>query len=142
MPDEVGVIGKASVVREGADLTLVTYGAMLKTSLAAVERIQKDGEASIEVVDLLTLSPYDSETVARSVEKTGRCVVVHEAVKTGGMAAEVIARLNEDCFYALRAPIARVTAWDVPYPLYARERAMLPDVERIASALQSTLDAD
>ena len=96
---------------------------------------------AVIVVDLLTLAPYDSDTVAASVAKTGRCVVVHEAVKTGGMGAEVIARLNEDCFWALRAPVARVTGWDVPYPLYAREKAFLPDADRIFTAIRSTLDA-
>ncbi len=139
---EVGEIGKAAVVREGSDLTIVTYGAMLRTSLAAAEKAAAQERASIEVVDLLSLSPYDSDTVARSVEKTGRCVVVHEAVRTGGMAAEVVARLNEDCFYSLEAPVARVTAWDIPFPLYAREKAMLPDVDRVLTAVLATLDAD
>jgi pyruvate dehydrogenase E1 component beta subunit len=139
VPDETIDIGQAAMVREGADLTLVTYGAMLRTSLQAVDAVGED--ASIEVIDLQTIAPYDSDAVARSVEKTGRCVVVHEAVRTGGMAAEVIARLNEDCFYSLEAPVARVTGWDVPYPLYAREKAFLPDAERIAQAIRATLDA-
>jgi pyruvate dehydrogenase E1 component beta subunit/2-oxoisovalerate dehydrogenase E1 component len=93
------------------------------------------------VIDLRTVCPYDSETVARSVEKTGRCVVVHEAVRTGGMAAEVTARLVEDCFYSLEAPVARVTGWDVPYPLYAREKGFLPDPERVLQAIRKTLEA-
>jgi pyruvate dehydrogenase E1 component beta subunit len=141
VPDEVAAIGPAVVVREGTDLTLVTCGAMLRTSLQAVERAAADAGASIEVIDVRTIAPYDSDTVARSVERTGRCVVVHEAVKTGGMAAEVVARLNEDCFYSLEAPVARVTGWDVPYPLYAREKAFLPDPERILQAIRATLDA-
>jgi pyruvate dehydrogenase E1 component beta subunit len=142
VPGEVAEIGTSVVVREGTDLTLVTYGAMLRTSMQAVDQVAKEGGASVEVIDLQTLAPYDSDTVARSVEKTGRCVVVHEGVRTGGMASEVIARLNEDCFYSLRAPVARVTAWDVPFPLYAREKAMLPDAERVAAAIRATLAAD
>jgi pyruvate dehydrogenase E1 component beta subunit len=141
VPEEVAAIGKSHVVKPGADLTLVTYGAMLRTSVIAVERAEKELGASIEVIDLQTVAPYDSDTVAASVARTGRCVVVHEAVRTGGMAAEVIARLNEDCFYSLEAPVARVTGWDVPYPLYAREKAFLPDPERVFAAIRATLDA-
>jgi pyruvate dehydrogenase E1 component beta subunit len=142
VPDETLEIGKARIVKPGDDLTLVTFGAMLRMSVGAVEQAEKELGASIEVIDLLTIAPYDSDTVAESVRKTGRCVVVHEAVKTGGMGAEVIARLNEDCFWSLRAPIARVTGWDVPYPLYAREKAFLPDASRILSAIQATLGAE
>ncbi|HVG95051.1 MAG TPA: alpha-ketoacid dehydrogenase subunit beta [Planctomycetota bacterium] len=142
VPDETMELGKARIVKPGEDLTLVTYGAMLRMSVGAVERAEAELEASIEVIDLLTLAPYDSATVAESVSRTGRCVVVHEAVKTGGMGAEVIARLNEDCFWALRAPIARVTGWDVPFPLYAREKAFLPDSERIFTAIRETLRSE
>jgi pyruvate dehydrogenase E1 component beta subunit len=142
LPGETLEIGRAKVVQPGTDLTLVTYGAMLKTSMGAVERIRQEAGASVEVIDLLSLVPYDSDAVAASVAKTGRCVVVHEAVKTGGMAAEVIARLNEEVFWALKAPVARVTGWDVPYPLYAREKAFLPDADRVFAALQTTLQHD
>lgn len=142
LPDEVLEIGKARVVKPGTDLTLVTYGAMLRTSVGAVEAVEARLSASIEVIDLLTLAPYDADLVRASVEKTGRCVVVHEAVKTGGMGAEIAARLNEECFWSLRAPVARVTGWDIPYPLYAREKAFLPDAERIAAALTATLAAE
>jgi len=142
VPGEVLEIGKARIAKPGSDLTLVTCGAMLRTSVGAVERAEKDLSASIEVIDLLTIAPYDSDTVAESVKKTGRCVVVHEAVKTGGIGAEVVARLNEDCFYSLKAPVARVTGWDVPYPLYAREKAFLPDADRIFAAVEETLRAE
>jgi pyruvate dehydrogenase E1 component beta subunit len=142
VPGETLQVGKARVVKPGTDLTLVTYGAMLRTSVGAVERAEKELSASVEVVDLLTLSPCDFETVVASVAKTGRCVVVHEAVRTGGMGAEIAARVNEGCFWSLRAPVARVTGWDVPYPLYAREKAFLPDAERVFGAIRATLDAE
>src|SRR5207237_916424 len=140
--DEIAEIGKARIVKPGTGLTLVTYGAMLRMAVKAVERAEQELGASIEVVDLLTLSPCDFETVVASVAKTGRCVVAHEAVKTGGMAAELTARVLEGCFYALEAPVARVTGWDVPYPLYAREKAFLPDADRIFGAIQATLSAE
>jgi pyruvate dehydrogenase E1 component beta subunit len=142
VPGETLEIGKARVVKPGSDLTLVTYGAMLRTSVGAVERAEKELSASIEVVDLLTLAPCDFDTVVESVSKTGRLVVVHEAVKTGGMGAEIVARVNERCFWHLEAPPVRVTAWDVPYPLYAREKAFLPDADRILAAIKSTLEAE
>jgi pyruvate dehydrogenase E1 component beta subunit len=135
-------IGKARVVKPGRDLTLVTYGAMLRTSVGAVERAEKELGCSIEVVDLLTLSPCDFDTVVDSVSRTGRCVVVHEAVKTGGMGAEIVARVNEGCFWSLRSPPERVTAWDAPYPLYAREKAFLPDQDRILTAIRRSLESE
>ena len=113
-----------------------------RADVGAVERAEKELGASIEVVDLLTLSPCDFDTVVESVGKTGRCVVVHEAVKTGGMGAEIVARVNERCFWSLRAPPERVTSWDVPYPLYAREKAFLPDQDRIVAAIRRTLEAE
>ena len=140
VPEEVAEIGRSVVAREGEHLTLVTCGAMVRTSLQTVERLAGEG-ISVEVIDVQTIAPYDSDTVARSVEKTGRCVVVHEAVRTGGLGAEVVARLGEDCFYSLEAPVARVTGWDVPYPLYAREKGFLPDGPRIEQAIRATLDA-
>ncbi len=141
-PGEVGEIGKARIVKEGSDITLVTYGAMLRMSVQAVEEAEKALGCSIEVVDLLTLSPCDWDTVVASIAKTGRAIVVHEAVKTGGMGAEVVARANERCFWHLKAPIARVTGWDIPFPLYAREKAFLPDVPRVVSAIRKTLEAE
>jgi pyruvate/2-oxoglutarate/acetoin dehydrogenase E1 component len=95
--------------------------------------------ASIEVVDLLTLKPMDHDAVIASVKKTGRLVVVHEAARTGGMAGEIFARVCEDAFYSLRAPMKRVTGYDVPYPLFARENAYLPDKHRIVTAIDEVL---
>jgi pyruvate dehydrogenase E1 component beta subunit len=137
--DETIEIGRARVVKPGGDLTLVTYGAMLRTSVMAVERAERELGVHVEVIDLLTVSPCDFETVVESVRKTGRCVVAHEAVKTGGLAGEITARLVEGCFWSLKAPVARVTGWDVPYPLYAREKAFLPDADRVLAAIRTTL---
>jgi pyruvate dehydrogenase E1 component beta subunit len=134
-------IGKAEIVREGTDLTVVTWGAMVRRSKEAADRVTKETGASIEIVDLLTLKPMDPEVVMTSVAKTGRCVVVHEAPRTGGFAGEIFARICErdDVFMSLRAPLARVASYDVPYPLFARENAYLPDIERIAGQFQKTL---
>ncbi len=134
-------IGRAVVDREGTDLTVVTWGAMLRKCREAADRVTRDTGASIEIVDLLTLKPMDPHAVMDSVRKTGRCVVVHEAPRTGGFAGEIFARIAEekDVFYGLRAPPARVASYDVPYPLFARENACFPDVERIEAQMKATL---
>ena len=136
-------IGKAEVVREGGDLTVVTWGAMLRRVKEAAEKVAAETGAGIEIVDLLTLKPMDPEAVMDSVRKTGRCLVVHEAPRTGGFAGEIFARISErpEVFYSLRAPLSRVASFDVPYPLFARENAYLPDVERIAAGMKRTLEA-
>jgi pyruvate dehydrogenase E1 component beta subunit len=134
-------IGKADVVREGTDVTVVTWGAMVRRCKEAAERVAASAGASVEIVDLLTLKPMDPVAIMDSVKKTGRCVVVHEAPRTGGFAGEIFARIceREDVFYGLRAPLARVTSFDVPYPLFARENAYYPDVERIEAGILKTL---
>jgi pyruvate dehydrogenase E1 component subunit beta len=137
--EETFPLGRARVVQEGKDLTLVTWGAMLHTCLQAVEQAQEEHGYNVEVIDLLTLSPADLEAVIASVQKTGRAVVVHEAPRTLGFGAEIIARLNEEALLYLEAPIRRVTGFDVPYPLYAREMAYLPDEERILHAIEATI---
>jgi pyruvate dehydrogenase E1 component subunit beta len=129
-------IGKGEIVQEGSDVTVVTWGAMVKKVREAIE----GHDASIEVVDLLTIKPMDHDLVIESVKKTGRLVVVHEAPRTGGLAGEIFARVCEDAFYHLRAPMKRVTAYDVPYPLFARENAYLPDKPRILAALDEALN--
>ncbi len=128
-------IGKAEIAQAGTDLTVVTWGAMVKRTMDAIA----GHKASIEVVDLLTLKPMDHEAVIASVKKTGRLVVVHEAPRTGGMAGEIFARVCEDAFYELRAPMTRVTGYDVPYPLFARENAYLPDKHRILAGIDAAL---
>ena len=129
-------IGKAEIAQVGADVTVVTWGAMVKRTMDAIA----GHAASIEVVDLLTLRPMDHDTIIASVKKTGRLVVVHEAPRTGGMAGEIFARVCEDAFYHLRAPMKRVTGYDVPYPLFARENAYLPDKPRILAAIADVLN--
>ena len=105
-------LGKAAVVREGERLTVLAYGTMVHVALAAVEEQGIDAE----VIDLRTLVPLDIETIEESVKKTGRCVVVHEATRTSGFGAELVALVQERCFYHLEAPVERVTGWDTPYP--------------------------
>ncbi|WP_153503318.1 alpha-ketoacid dehydrogenase subunit beta [Cumulibacter manganitolerans] len=124
----------AVVRRAGSDVTLVAYGGTVATALDAAEAAATDG-VSIEVVDLRSLSPFDDATAAHSVRKTGRAVVVHEAARFGGYGAEVAARLSEQCFHHLQAPVLRVTGWDVPYPPPRLEEHHLPNVDRILDAV-------
>ncbi len=142
VPDEreTMALGEARVVREGSDITLVAYGAMLPRVLEAAEALAEDG-AEAEVIDLLTISPLDDATVCRSVRKCGRAVVVHEAPRSFGPGAEIVARLVENVFYHLEAPVGRVTGFDIHVPFFAREQAYLPDVPRIVHAARETLDA-
>lgn len=133
-------LGEARVVREGGDITLIAYGAMLHRTMEAADELAEDG-VQAEVVDLLTISPLDDATVSKSVRETGRAVVVHEAARSFGPGAEVVARLVERVFYYLEAPVARVTGFDIHVPFFAREQAYLPDVERIVRAARKTLDA-
>src|SRR5205807_2225779 len=116
--------------REGEDLTLVAWSAAVGLSLQAAERLQREG-ISASVLDLRTLVPLDVETLVAEVSRTGRAVVVHEAPLSAGFGAEVVATLQEEAFYSLDAPIARVTAWDTPYPPGSLEGWYLPTVERI-----------
>ncbi|WP_132058709.1 alpha-ketoacid dehydrogenase subunit beta [Halorussus amylolyticus] len=135
--DHTVPLSEAAVVREGEDATAVAWGGMVPETLSAVEA----SDASVEVVDLRTASPMDSATIVESVRKTGRCVVVHEAPRTGGLAAEVVARINDDALYHLEAPVERVTGYDVPFPLFAREDAYRPDSERIRRGIERVLSA-
>lgn len=137
--EETWPIGKARVVREGGDLTLVAYGAMLHKCLQAADRVTAEDGAGIEVIDLLSISPMDTETIATSVRKTGRAVVAHEAQRTCGVGAEVMARIVETSFLQLEAPVRRVTAPDIVYPGFAREAGWLPDVEHVVRAVRETL---
>jgi pyruvate dehydrogenase E1 component beta subunit len=142
VPDEEELvpIGQSRVAREGTDLTLVSYGAMLRRTLEAADRLAQDDGVQAEVIDLLTLAPLDHAVFTRSVRKTGRAVVVHEAPRSYGPAGEIIARLVEESFLHLEAPVARVTGFDVPVPFFARENQYLPTTERIVTAARATLD--
>ncbi|HJP64962.1 MAG TPA: alpha-ketoacid dehydrogenase subunit beta [Actinomycetota bacterium] len=129
-----GPIGRARVVREGSSCTVITYGAMVARAMTAAEIAAEEG-TEVEVLDLRSLVPLDLEALAESVRKTGRAVVVHEAPMTLGMGAEVVARIVEDSFDYLEAPVLRVTGYDTPYPPATIERAYLPSVERILDAV-------
>ncbi|MBS0488155.1 MAG: alpha-ketoacid dehydrogenase subunit beta [Proteobacteria bacterium] len=128
------------VLRDGTDITLVTWGAQVKETLEAADALAKDG-ISAEVIDLATLTPLDFDTIAESVHKTGRCVIVHEAPRTAGFGAEIAARIAEGCIYDLLAPVVRVTGWDVHTPLYRLENKQLPSTARIVAAAKKTLAA-
>jgi len=134
-------LDRTRIARRGNDLTLVAYGAMLPRTLDAAAELG-DAGVDCEVLDLVTLAPLDSEPVVTSVRKTGRAVVVHEAHRSYGPAAEILARLNEQAFYSLRAPVQRVTGYDVPVPYFAREHEYLPDVARIVEAARRSLEAE
>ena len=141
VPDEIEAlpIGRARVDREGRDLTVVTYGAMLRVCREAADLLQSEDGAELEIIDLLTLSPLDREALTESVRKTGRAVIVHEAPKSFGPGAEIAASIMEGAFLSLEAPIRRVAAYDVPFVGFAREKANVPDVARVVSAARETL---
>lgn len=128
------------VLRDGADVTLVTWGAQVKETLEAADALAKEG-ISAEVIDVATLKPLDFDTIHESVKKTGRCVIVHEAPRTAGFGAEVAARLAEHAMFDLVAPVERVTGYDTHIPLFRLEMKYLPSVERIVAAAKRTLAA-
>ncbi|AHG02155.1 2-oxoisovalerate dehydrogenase subunit beta (plasmid) [Halostagnicola larsenii XH-48] len=130
-------LGEAAVRQKGEDLTVVSWGAMMHNTLEAVDNLEG---VDAEVIDLRTISPFDKETVLESVEKTGRCVVVHEAAKTGGFGAEVIATINDEALMYLEAPVNRVTGFDVPVPLLSMEDYYIPHPPKIEAAIEETLE--
>ena len=133
-------IGPLRVEREGEDITVVSWGAMMKEARGAAARLEESG-VSVEVLDLRTLSPIDADGIARSATKTGRVVVVHEAPRTAGIGAEVAAIVQERALYSLTAPVRRVTGWDTVFPLKRSEGHYLPTVDRIVRVAQETLEA-
>jgi len=139
--EETLPLGKAQIVREGGDLTMISYGAMLRPTLEAAETLAEEDGVETEVIDLRTISPLDHETFAQSVRKTGRAVIVNEAPRSFGPAAEIVARLVERSFWYLEAPIRRVTGYDIVIPYFAYEKTYLPDAWRIVRAARETLDA-
>ena len=126
---------RALVRRPGSDVTVACYGPMVRTCLEAAEA----SEASVEVIDLQSLSPLDIDTVVDSVQRTGRLVVVHEASRTAGLGAEVAAAVTERCFYSLEAPVLRVTGYDIPYPASRLEESHLPDLDRVLDAVDRAM---
>ena len=132
-------IGAGMLVQRGSDVSFISYGAMMRETTEAARRLAADG-VSVEVIDLRSLVPLDADMVVASVRKTGRAVVIHEAPLTGGYAAEIVALIQERALYSLRAPVRRVTGWDVTVPLRLAERHYLPSVGRIMSAARSVLE--
>jgi pyruvate dehydrogenase E1 component beta subunit len=141
VPDEPEAlpIGRAQVVTEGHDLTLIAWGAMLRVAREAAETLKAEDGAGVEVIDLLTIAPLDRETLVASVQKTGRAVIVHEAPRSFGPGAEIAASIMEGAFLSLEAPIRRVTGYDVSFAGFAREKANVPDVGRVLAAARETL---
>ena len=132
-------LSKAQVVCEGKDVTLLTYGAMVHRACQAAEKSRNQEGISTEIIDLRTLMPYDIDTILKSVRKTGRIVIVHEAPKTCGFGAELSATLNEKALLSLQAPILRVTGFDIPFP-YIFEQEYLPNEKRIRKALTDSIN--
>ncbi|MCI0424816.1 MAG: alpha-ketoacid dehydrogenase subunit beta [Actinobacteria bacterium] len=132
-------IGPIRVERTGTDISLISWGAMMKETRQAATSLEQSG-ISVEVIDVRTLTPLDRDGIVASVSKTGRAVVVHEAPLTGGFGAEISATIAERCLYSLQAPVARVTGWDTIFPLKRSEHHYLPSVDRIVSAAERTLE--
>lgn len=131
-------LSAARVVQTGTDATVVTYGPMVRICLDAASAAAEEGR-SLEVIDLRSLSPLDLPVIFDSVRRTGRCVVVHEAQRTLGIGAEVAARVSEECFYSLEAPVLRVTGFDTPYPPARVEEEYLPDLDRVLDGVDRAI---
>jgi 2-oxoisovalerate dehydrogenase E1 component beta subunit len=129
-------IGRAEIVQDGDDLTIVTYGTMVHVSEAAARGLG----LSAEIIDVRTMVPLDADTICNSVARTGRCVIVHEATRFAGFGAELSATIQENCFWNLEAPILRVAGWDTPYP-HAFEWEYFPGQARVAKALKAVMEA-
>ncbi|MGZ8717627.1 MAG: alpha-ketoacid dehydrogenase subunit beta [Aeromicrobium sp.] len=138
LDSEPAPLHSSRVCREGSDATLIAYGPMVKTCLESAEAAAEDG-IDIEVIDLRTLSPLDLPPVFESVRRTGHAIVVHEAARTLGLGAEVSARISEECFHSLEAPVFRVTGYDLPYPPSKIEEEFLPSLDRILDAVDRSL---
>jgi pyruvate dehydrogenase E1 component beta subunit len=136
-PDSWLPLGSARTVYQGSEVTLLAYGPMVRTCVEAAVAAAKDGR-SIEVIDLRSLSPLDVKAIVASVRRTGRCVVAHEAPVTAGLGAEIAARVTEECFYQLEAPVLRVGGFSTPYPPSKLEEHYLPDLDRILDAVDRT----
>jgi 2-oxoisovalerate dehydrogenase E1 component beta subunit len=128
------------VLREGEDVTLVSWGAMVHETLQAAAKLGEEG-VSCDVIDLATVSPIDFGTILESVEKTGRLVIIHEAPKNCGVGAEIAATVAEKAIYSLKAPIERVTGYDIPMPLFKLEHDYMPSVERVIKGIRKVLEA-
>lgn len=141
VPDEYYTVplGQAKVVTEGRDVTVISWGTLVRETEAVTRKLEQEHGWKIELIDLRTLSPWDEETVFASVNKTGRAVIVHEAVSHLGLGAELAARIGEECLLQLEAPIARVGSFDVPPPLFGLEDLHAPTAQRIAQAITQVM---
>ena len=133
--DAAGPLFESHIVRAGDAATLVAYGPMVKTAVEASVAYEKDTGRSLEVIDLRSISPLDLAPVISSVQRTGRCVVIHEAAGEASVSSEVAARVQEEAFFSLEAPVLRVTGFDIPYPASRIEEEFLPDLDRILDAV-------
>ncbi|MEC0371491.1 alpha-ketoacid dehydrogenase subunit beta [Paenibacillus chibensis] len=138
--DYVVELGKANVVREGSDVTIITYGMMVHTATKAAEELEKTSGIKAEVIDLRTLNPLDIDTIVASIKKTNRAIVVQEAQKTSGVAAEVIAQINEKAILHLEAPVLRVAGPDTVYPFAQIEDTWLPTPARVIAAVNKVME--
>ncbi len=133
-------LGKANIVKEGSDITVITYGAMVHTSLKAADELEKSKGIKAEIIDLRTISPLDIDTILTSIQKTNRAVVVQEAQKSSGAAAEIIAQINEKAILHLEAPVVRVTSPDTVFPFAMFEDEWLPDPKRVIEGMNYVLN--
>jgi len=143
VPEEQYVIelGKANILRQGNDITVVAWGAMVQLCLGAIDEFKTENpNVSIELIDPRTLWPFDFETLYASIKKTGRLIIVHEAPKALGLGAEISARVNEKAIFSLKGPVIRVTGLDIPFPQYALEEYYLPDSFRVKKAFRQSLE--
>ena len=142
VPDkpEVMEIGKAQIVRRGEDVTLISYGASIRPVLEAAEELAEEHRIEAEIIDLLSLVPLDTKTITESVKRTGRCVVVHEAPRNCGPAAEIIARIVENAMDYLEAPIQRVTGYDLIIPFFNLEKPYMPDSQKVIMAARKVVN--
>jgi pyruvate dehydrogenase E1 component beta subunit len=142
VPDERYTVplGKLRVAREGADVTLIAWSAAVNVALRAAEELSEQG-ISVEVLDLRSLNPLDIDGISESVAKTGRVAILHEAPLTGGFGSEIVATIQQECFYSLEAPIIRISAPDTPYPLGGVEDLYIPDVDRVVAEVAALAKA-
>lgn len=138
--EELLPIGQPQIARQGKDVTMIAYGAMMRPVMEAADELSAKEGLEAEVIDLLTISPLDDALLALSVQKTGRAVVVHEAPRSFGPGAEVLSRIMERAFFFLEAPVERVTGYDLIIPLFSREKSYIPSVDRIVHAARRTFD--
>ncbi len=138
--EETMAIGKAQRVQAGKDVTLISYGAMMRPTLEAAAELKAEDGIEADVIDLLTVSPLDDQLLAESLKKTGRAAIVHEAPRSFGPGAEIVARLMEKAFYYLEVPIVRITGFDVVIPLFSREKYYLPNAAKIVRTVRKMIN--